>query len=121
MVPARQAPQGFDVGGLIGIGLQLVADGYGLRAPADSLWRRAPATRSGAARIAPANSCRRRERRGSLEGEPRRSGSPSAHYSMSKLWIVFSISSAAMSEVDWMPWILSLNSSGLLARRRASS
>src|SRR5688572_19645202 len=99
MVPARQAPQGFDVGGLIGIGLQLVADGYGLRAPADSLWRRAPATRggaariapansfrrrapatrSGAARIAPANSFRRRERRGSLEGEPRRSGSPSAH------------------------------------------
>ena len=41
--------------------------------------------------------------------------------SRSKDCIVFSISSAAMSEVDWMPWILSLNSSGLLARRRASS
>jgi len=27
--------------------------------------------------------------------------------------IVFSISSAAMSDVDWMPWIFSLNSSGL--------
>ena len=42
-------------------------------------------------------------------------------YSMSNDCIVFSISSAAMSEVDWMPWIFSLNSSGLLARRRASS
>ena len=42
-------------------------------------------------------------------------------YSTSKDCIVFSISSAAMSEVLWTPWILSLNSSGLLARRRASS
>ncbi len=41
--------------------------------------------------------------------------------SRSKDCIVRSISSAAMSEADWMPWILSLNSSGLLARRRASS
>ncbi len=44
-----------------------------------------------------------------------------AGYSRSKDCMVFSISSAAMSEVDWMPWILSLNSSGLLARRSASS
>lgn len=42
-------------------------------------------------------------------------------YSVSKDCMVFSISSAAMSEVDWMPWIFSLNSSGLLARRSASS
>ena len=42
-------------------------------------------------------------------------------YSMSNDCMVRSISSAAMSELDWMPWILSLNSSGLLARRRASS
>ena len=42
-------------------------------------------------------------------------------YSTSKDCMVFSISSAAMSEVDWMPWIFSLNSSGLLARRSASS
>jgi hypothetical protein len=42
-------------------------------------------------------------------------------YSMSKDCIVFSISSAAMSEVDWMPWIFSLNSSGFDARRSASS
>src|SRR5262245_22112469 len=44
-----------------------------------------------------------------------------AQLSRSNDCIVFSISSAAMSEVDWMPWILSLNSSGLLARRSASS
>jgi hypothetical protein len=44
-----------------------------------------------------------------------------ARYSRSKDCIVFSISSAAMSEVDWIPWIFSLNSSGLLARRSASS
>ena len=44
-----------------------------------------------------------------------------AGHSRSNDCIVFSISSAAMSEVDWMPWILSLNSSGLLARRSASS
>ena len=30
-------------------------------------------------------------------------------------------SAAAMSEADWMPWILSLNSSGFVARRSASS
>jgi hypothetical protein len=40
---------------------------------------------------------------------------------MSNDCIVFSISSAAMSEVDWMPWIFSLNSSGFDARRSASS
>ena len=41
--------------------------------------------------------------------------------SRSKDCMVRSISSVAMSEADWMPWILSLNSSGLLARRSASS
>ena len=56
--------------------------------------------------------------RGSF-GIVRRGRSPL--HSKSKLCIVFSISSAAMSEVDWMPWIFSLNSSGLLARRSASS
>jgi len=32
-----------------------------------------------------------------------------------------SISSRAMSEVDWIPWILSLNSLRFVARFRASS
>ena len=55
------------------------------------------------------------------EEEQEQAGCRLRLYSMSNDCIVFSISSAAMSEVDWMPWIFSLNSSGLLARRRASS
>ena len=58
-------------------------------------------------------------RRGRGEG---RGGAGHARYcSRSKDCMVRSISSAAMSDADWMPWILSLNSSGLLARRSASS
>ena len=52
---------------------------------------------------------------------PERCAACARYCSRSKDCIVRSISSAAMSEVDWMPWILSLNSSGLLARRSASS
>ena len=51
----------------------------------------------------------------------RRAAGHAPYCSRSKDCIVLSISSAAMSEEDWMPWILSLNSSGLLARRSASS
>lgn len=81
---------------------------FALQRPPDLLLRMVPPSQS-------------RER--PLVGAPARPplGPRADGYSMSNDCIVFSISSAAMSEVDWMPWIFSLNSSGLLARRNASS